>query len=113
MLEEDFFDQRRTFFDWRRTFSIGVGLFLSPTVTEKKVLLQREKVLLQSQKGVGLWNIPLNLSSQVHLWSSGLWMLEEYYCQSAAKILFPKLLILRRYRFPVIFVTLDGSFLHL
>ena len=26
-----------------------------------------------------LWNIPVDLSSQVHLWSSGLWMLEEYY----------------------------------
>ena len=77
MLEEDFFDQRRTFSIGGGLFSIGVGLFLSPTVTEK-VLLQREKVLLQSQKGVGLMNIPLNLSSQVHLWSSGLWMLEEY-----------------------------------
>ena len=38
-----------------------------------------EKVLLQSPKGVGLWNIPMNLSSQFHLWSSRLWMLEECY----------------------------------
>ena len=35
MLEEDFFDQRRTFSIGGGLFSIGVGLFLSPTVTEK------------------------------------------------------------------------------
>ena len=39
----------------------------------KKSSSNRKKVLLQSQKGVGLWNIPLNLSSQVQLRSSGLW----------------------------------------
>ena len=78
MLEEDFFDQRRTFFDWRRTFFDRSRTFSKSYCNRKKVLLQREKVLLQSQKGVGLMNIPLNLSSQVHLWSSGLWMLEEY-----------------------------------
>ena len=64
---------------------VGGGLFPSPTVAEKSPTPARksptpaEKVQLQSQKGVGLWNIPVNLSSQVHLWSSGLWMLEEYY----------------------------------
>ena len=64
---------------------VGGGLFLSPTVAEKSPTPARksptpaEKVQLQSQNGVGLWNIPVNLSSQVHLWSSGLWMLEEYY----------------------------------
>ena len=35
-------------------------------------------VAKESQKVVGLWNIPMNLSFQVHLWSSVLWMLEEY-----------------------------------
>ena len=68
-------------------FLVGGGLFPSPTVAEKsptparKSPTPRKKVQLQSQKGVGLWNIPVNLSSQVHLWSSGLWMLEEYYCK--------------------------------
>ena len=52
-------------------FFIGGGLFPSPTVAGEKIQLQRKKVKLQSQKGVGLWNIPVNLSSQVHLWSSG------------------------------------------
>ena len=82
MLEEDFFDQRRTFFDWRRTFFDRSRTFSKSYCNRKKVLLQREKVLLQSQKGVGLGNILVNLSSQVNLWSSGLWMLEEYYATS-------------------------------
>ena len=66
-------------------FLVGGGLFPSPTVAGKSPTPARksptpaEKVQLQSQKGVGLWNIAVNLSSQVHLWSSGLWMLEEYY----------------------------------
>ena len=32
-----------------------------------------------------LWNIPMNWSFQVRLWSSGLWMLEEYYIKEKYK----------------------------
>ena len=61
----------RTFFDLSRTFFKPYSKGKSPPPTRK--------VLLKSKKSVGLWNIPVNLSSQVHLWSSGLWMLEEYF----------------------------------
>ena len=84
-------------------FSIGGGLFPSPPVTEKSPPPTRKSPTAIPKRcwtleysgelefsspfmeqwtldarGV-LWNISVNLSSQVHLWSSGLWMLEEYY----------------------------------
>ena len=57
---------------------VGGGLFPSPTVAEKSPTRAGESPTA-IPKDVGLWNIPMNLRSQVHLWSSGLWMLEEYY----------------------------------
>ena len=74
-----FFGQRRPFFGKRRIFFKSNSDVKKSNSDKKKVQLQRQKVQLQSQKVVGLGNIPMNLSSQVHLWSSGLWMLEEYY----------------------------------
>ena len=75
-------------------FYVRVGLKKSPqkksnsngkkSNTVISVGVRDNGVAKESQKVVGLGNIPMNLSTQVHLWSSGLWMLEEYYAHDSA-----------------------------